>query len=189
MKSLLDILGDSGCLKEGHTAFRNGFHGNGWIDKSAIVRNPRILDSVAKLQAEVVTSHFPDVEMLVAPIVDGAILASFIARHLGLEFAMTDKWQDGTKFHKTNVPKPPKRVVFIEDLVFTGESVEYNIEFLRPEGFEILGITAWLNRQVKDLEGLKTVSLLDKSPYDFYSLDKCPLCKLNEPIKYEDVRE
>lgn len=189
MNKLLEILNNSGCLKEGHTAFRNGSHGNGWIDKSSIVRNPRILDNVAKLQAKVVTSHFSDVEMLVAPIVDGAILASFIARHLGLEFAMTDKWQDGTKFHKTNIPKPPKKIVFIEDLIFTGESVKYNIEFLRSGGFEILGISAWLNRQINDLEDLKTISLLDKSPYDFYSADKCPLCKLNEPIKYEDVRE
>lgn len=186
---LIKILERAGCLNKGHTVFRNGYHGNGWIDKGFVMRNPKILDAIAKLQVDVVRKNFSKVEMLVGPIVDGAILASFIARHLGIEFAMTDKWEGVVSFHKSNVPNPPKRIVFIEDVIFTGESTIYNLQFLKSKGFDVLGASAWINRQNINFEHTSILTLEDKAPFDFYPSNICPLCKLEVPVIYSDVRE
>jgi len=86
-------------------------------------------------------------------------------------------------------PNPPKKIVFIEDVIFTGESTIYNLQFLKSKGFEILGTSSWINRQNKDLENTKILTLENVAPFDFYPAETCPLCKVRESIMYSDIRE
>lgn len=189
MDSFLELLKQSGGFFEGHTVFKNGFHGNGWIEKGFIIRKPRVLDMVTRYQAEIVARNFPESELIVGPIVNGSIIASFVAKHLDKEFAITVGNDAGVEFHRMYVPKPPKKVVLIEDLIFTGHDIAANVRFLKEKGFGVEGVVVWINRQEDNIDGVKIISLLDKPPFEFYEAKDCPLCLSNTPVKYSDIRE
>lgn len=184
----IEILKTSGGLMSGHTSFKNGLHGNGWIEKGFIIRKPKVLDRVTHLQAEMVRDSFPEVDLLIGPIVNGSIVASFVAKHLEKEFAITVGKGPEIEFHRMHIPEKGRRVVLIEDLVFTGTDVKDNIKFLTEYGLFVQGVAVWINRQSSNLGGVQVVSLTD-SPFEFYPQTECPLCKNGDPVLYSGVRE
>ncbi len=189
MNRFEEILRESGGWLEGHTEFKNGYHGNGWVEKGNIIKKPRLLDLVTKFQAEQIADGFSDIDLVIGPVVNGAIVSCFVAKHLDKEFTITLGKKENIEFHRMNVPSPPCRVMLVEDLIFTGTDVSSNIDFIKNAGLDLIGVSVWINRQESKINGVDIISLLEKPPFEFYEKDTCPLCEQNLPIKYKDVRE
>ncbi|GAA5531984.1 hypothetical protein [Deinococcus aluminii] len=49
--------------RDGHTAFRSGLHGDGWLEKGEVTRDPRHLDRLASAQAARIAA-FPGATLL-----------------------------------------------------------------------------------------------------------------------------
>lgn len=183
---VLNLLREHGGLREGHTSFRNGRHGNGWIEKGALFRDPGLLDAVAEQQAQHLLRHFPDAELLVGASQCGAVLASFVARRAELPVAFTTEGAAGLAFHRMHRPEPGLRTVYVDDLIATGADARAHAAFLRAAGFSFLGASAWVS-------GCSTLpfalATLDEAPHGLYEADACPLCARGEPLAWQDVRE
>lgn len=187
-ESFRTILDESGGAFEGHTQFRNGLHGNGWIEKGFIIRDPSSLDVVTRLQAESIKREFPGCDLIIGIPVCGAVTASYIARNASIELALTEGKGDNLHFHRMNVPDRGRRAVIGEDLIFSGTDIREHIGFLAAAGVELLGISSWISRQGETIDGVETLSLITP-PFTSYQPDQCPLCQQGEPLKYTNVRE
>lgn len=179
------LLGERGALRPGHTAFRNGLHADGWIEKGEIVRDPATLDGVAAVQAASLRAAFPEATLLVGAPACGAVLASFVARHLGLPVAYV-LTGERPGWHRMHVPTPGERLVYVDDLICTGTDARAVLTFLRGEGHTALGVSAWLSRT--GLEGERLVTLTG-APFQTFPAAECPLCAAGEGLIWRDVRE
>jgi orotate phosphoribosyltransferase len=188
MDTLTEIFKTSGGWNEGHTSFKNGFHGNGWIEKWFVIRFPKLLEEATKAQAKLVKKYAPDVELLIGPEINGSIIASHIGRHLDKTFTITKGKGAEIEFHRMYNPPVGTKVVVIDDLSFSGTDIESNVKFLKDKGMEVLGVFIWINRQKDEFDGVKVYSLI-KPPFEYYTKEECPLCKSGIPVKYENIRE
>src|SRR5260221_7913488 len=100
MDKLTGLFKTSGGWNEGHTSFKNGFHGNGWIEKGFVIRFPKLLEEVTKEQAKLVQKYAPDAELLIGPEINGSIIASHVGRHLDKPFTITQGKGEEIKFHR-----------------------------------------------------------------------------------------
>lgn len=182
---LPNLLAERGALRRGHTRFRNGLHADGWIEKGEVVRDPLTLDAVAAVQADSLRAAFPDATLLVGAPACGAVLASFVARHLGLPVAYILTGPDPT-WHRMHVPRPGERVVYVDDLICTGTDARAVLAFLRRGGQTVLGVSAWLSRTA--LAGERLVTLTE-TPFRTFPAQACLLCAAGEAVRYRDIRE
>jgi orotate phosphoribosyltransferase len=172
----------------GHTQFRNGDHSDGWIEKGCLVRHPSRLELITQLQATQIATHFPDAQLLIGAAQCGAIIASSVARALDLDLALTAQQSDGLSFHRMHIPMRGSIAVLVEDLICSGTDVRTHIAFFEQFGIELLGVSAWINRQPNQISGYPVVSLLP-APFQTYRAADCPFCQQGIPVHYTSIRE
>ncbi len=172
----------------GHTAFRNGLHGAGWLKKGEVTRGPARLDSLAAAQAGQIAVAFPGATLIVGASQCGAVLAAFVARHLGLPVAFLNVEGERAVFHRMHVPQPGERVVFVDDLICTGQGARVLVRSLREGGHEALGLSAWAVRDGARLPDVPAVPLAPH-PYRTFAAESCPLCADETPLVWTGVRE
>ncbi|MFB9991586.1 orotate phosphoribosyltransferase [Deinococcus oregonensis] len=138
---------------------------------------------MASAQARHISAAFPEATLLVGAPACGAVLASFVARHLQLPVAyvLTD---DPLRWHRMHVPLAGQRAVYVDDLICTGEGAHEVVQFLNQDGHHVLGISCWVSRV--PLESLIT---LEPPPFQTYAVGECPLCRAGQPLTYSGVRE
>ncbi len=175
-------------LMAGHTVFRTGDHGDGWIEKGSLIRQPSLLEGVINVQAEALKKNFPTAELIVGSSQCGTVVASFMARALNLPLALTTKEEDGLIFNRMHVPKPPLNIVFVDDLVFSGSDLRAHINLFESSGFSLLGFSVWVNRQSDYLNGYPIINLMP-APFQTFTARDCPLCKMGKAVKYTHIRE
>ncbi|MBB5378811.1 orotate phosphoribosyltransferase [Deinococcus metalli] len=181
---LQELLHHHGALRPGHTVFRSGGHSDGWIEKGSVMRHPRVLEEVARWQAAQVREAFPAVTLLVGAPACGAVLATLVARELDVPVAyvLTD---GDLRWHRMHEPEAGYGVVYIDDLICTGEGSRLVVDFLRTQGQEVLGVSAWVSRAALPVP---LVTLLPAS-FETYVAAICPLCREGEAVQHVDVRE
>jgi orotate phosphoribosyltransferase len=183
---LARALSDTGALFKGHTAFRNGLHGNGWIEKGVIIREPNRLDRFTQVQAQTIREVWGTPTLVVGAAYCGAVVASFVARHLKTDVAFVNNSSGLLDFHRMHVLAAVQRVVIVDDLICTGTDVRTVAKFLDQLGHDVLGVSAWISRSaVLDLPCLTA----GKHPFETYSADTCPLCIQSVPIDFLNIRE
>ncbi|GAA5511917.1 orotate phosphoribosyltransferase [Deinococcus carri] len=174
--------------RAGHTAFRNGLHGDGWLEKGEVMRDPVRLDRLASRQAAQLAAAFPGATLLAGASQCGAVLATFVARHLALPVAFLNVEGEGAAFHRMHLPAPGERAVLIDDLVCTGNDARRLVRGLREHGLEVLGLSAWLIRPEATLPDVAAVALAPH-PFRTFAPEGCPLCAAGEPLDWTGVRE
>ncbi|MDX1933220.1 MAG: hypothetical protein SFU56_11490 [Capsulimonadales bacterium] len=172
----------------GHTAFRNGLHGDGWLEKGAIIRNVAVLDTVAERQAAAIRTRFRDADLIVCTGECGAVVAAAVARFLDLPIALTVSEGDMLSFHRMHLPASGHRAILVEDLVFSGTEVRRHADFIPGTGLEFLGVSAWVNRQGDRIAGVPIHSLMPP-PFSLFPAADCPLCRRAVPLAYTGIRE
>ncbi|MER3482931.1 MAG: hypothetical protein C4332_07010 [Meiothermus sp.] len=134
--SLLDVLGG---LRLGHTVFKTGGHGDGWIEKGALFSIPKHLRALVRAQVRGVLRAFPQAQMVVS-----AVLATLVRQELGVRLAFTNRDAKGNYgFHRMYQPPPGSLVVPVEDLIFSGRDVRNQAGFFAASGLRLLGVGAW----------------------------------------------
>lgn len=175
-----------GAVFSGHTAFRNGRHGDGWIEKGFVVRRPELLERFTHAQAQQVRAVWPDVSLVVGASYCGAVVATFVARHLGTQVAFVNDDAGQMAFHRMHLPAAGQRALIVDDLIFSGNDVRAVAAFLEGRGDTVLGVSAWLSRAELPTHALLT---LGNSVFQTYPGDDCPLCAQGVPVEYADIRE
>lgn len=183
-------------LRNDHFVYAKGGHGSEYVNKDTILPHWEDLSTLCLDIAQ----HFKDldVEVVIGPVVAGAIIAQRVAEHLSrltgkkVLAVYADKVGEDAQGNalfkiKRGYDKlvKDKRILVSEDILNTGGSALSVIELVRAAGGIVVGVGAINNR------GGVTTEKLGDVPFAYwctevdmknYPPDECPMCKAGIPI-------
>jgi len=186
------ILTDSNALvSDDHFVYISGHHGSGWVDKDAIFLRPDRVRRLTQLLAGAVGRIQP--EILCGPAVGGLIVAQWTALALELPAVFAehdvrrsiDELRGPFSLHRGfNRQVAGRRVLVVDDIVNTGQSLRQTIAAVRAAGGTVPGAAGLVDRGNVDAAGLgvpEYVYLLESAIPNWPASD-CPLCKQHVPV-------
>jgi len=185
------LLDSNALLSDDHFVYISGHHGSGWVDKDAIFLRLDRVRRLTQLLADAVSAIQP--EILCGPAVGGLIVAQWTAFALGLPavFAehdvrrLIDELRGPFGLHRGfNRQVAGRRVLVVDDIVNTGQSVRQTVSAVRAAGGSVLAAAALVDRGNVDAAGLgvpEYVYLLEYSIPNWPAAE-CPLCKAQVPV-------
>jgi len=186
---LQNALAERGALLQGHFRLSSGRHSDRFVQKFRILEDPVLLERVARELA----NHFRtlDPTIVVGAAVGGILLAYEVARQLGTKAIFVEKENGVPALRRGFTLTPRDRVLLVEDVLTTGQSMRETIEVVRATGASIVGMGVIVSRgPVPDPVTLSmskgdrignTVALLDL-PLQSYEEAECPQCRAAEPL-------
>ncbi len=191
-KEVMDILKSTqAVITDSHIVGTSGRHMSIYINKDYLLPHTSETSRICQLFAE--QNKNLDVDLVVSPVVAGAILGHEVARHLseiqGKEVlaAYADKTDEGPLVFKRGYDElvKGKKVLIIEDTVATGLSVNKMIDVAKKFGAEIQAMAVIVNRVPKEINSTTLgvpFSALCEIPAETYEEKDCPMCKAGVPI-------
>lgn len=181
---LLQQLEEIGALKKGHFLYASGKHGDTYVEKFNLLRNPQATSDVCR--------HFADrfrdqgIDVVVGPTTGGILLAFETARQLGVAAAYAERKGDGEagrEFRRDTTFEPGARVLVVDDILTTGGSVRETLAALEEQPVEVVAVGVLVDRSA----GATTfgdVPLVAIASRKFHAWDaeECPLCREAVPL-------
>ena len=122
----------------------SGWNSPIYCDNRRILSYPEIRENACRMMADIITSRYPDVEVI-AGVATGAIAHGVLIAHmLGKPFIyVRPKPKDhGTGSQIEGILEPGSKVVVVEDLISTGMSSLGAADALVKAGAQIMGMVA-----------------------------------------------
>lgn len=193
------ILKESNAILSGdHFVYVTGEHGDGWIDKDAIFPHTERISALAKLLAEAVAGR--EFDIVCGPATGGLVVSQWTAHHLGKEAVFCDHGKEQGYHPATAAPgplRPPfvlrrgydrvvdgRRVLVVDDVVNTGESIREAAETVRGAGGEVVGVAALCTRGNASPEdvGSDDFVYLTEIQIPSWPAADCRLCREGVPV-------
>lgn len=185
MTDLLTQLAATGAIKHGHFLYASGKHGEVYVEKFNLLRDPAATSSACTFFAD----RFRDerIDVVVGPTTGGIILAFETARQLGVASAYAERASDGAsgrEIRRGTTFAPGTRVLVVDDILTTGGSVRETLAALEVHPVEVVAVGVLVDRS-----GGKTsfgdVPLMPIAAVDFeaWPADTCPLCAQGIPLE------
>jgi len=170
-----DLFLKSGALIEGHFKLTSGLHSPKYVNKFNLLSKP---EYAAPLLEEM-ASRWRDknVGIVVGPAVGGIILSYEVARHLNINGIFLERKNGAMTMSRGFEIEPNQRVLIVEDVVTTGDSVKEVCDVVSKAGGDVIGISLMVDRSGgKATFEIETDSLL-MLDLETYIPDDCPLCR------------
>jgi orotate phosphoribosyltransferase len=193
---VLALLQDRGAVYlDEHFVYKSKKHGSKYINMDPLFPDVTSMEILCEGLAKPFLGH---VDTVAAAATGGIPLAMFTAMNLvgsSGDFAYpqavwADKKGDDFEFGRAGFAEAlrGKRVLVVEDLLNTGDSVKKVIAQARLHGAEIIGVSVICNRGRETAESLGVPRLDALSSVDFqvFDADACPLCA-NDTRIVEDI--
>jgi orotate phosphoribosyltransferase len=182
---LQSALAERGALLQGHFRLSSGRHSDRFVQKFRILEDPVLLERVARELA----GHFRSLDptIVVGAAVGGILLAYEVARQLGTKAMFVEKENGVPALRRGFTLTPRDRVLLVEDVLTTGQSMREAIDVVCATGAEIVGLGVIVSRGTVTLSlskgdsASRTYALLDL-PLESYDEAECPQCRAAEPL-------
>ena len=142
-KSLMDIKAVM-LRPDQPFVWASGWHSPIYCDNRRLLSFPEIRENVCRWMADIISTKYPDVEVI-AGVATGAIAHGYLVAHmLGKPFCyVRPKPKDhGTGSQVEGILNPGAKVVIVEDLISTGMSSLAANNALVGAGADVLGMVA-----------------------------------------------
>lgn len=181
-----------------HFVYINGDHGDGWIDKDAIFVETSKVSRLAELVAQAVAGR--GLEIVCGPATGGLIVSQWTAHHLGLPSVFAEHAKEAGYDPSIAAPgplRPPftlrrgdgervqgRRVLVVDDVVNTGESLTETVEAVRSAGGEVATTAVLCTRGNADPSavGCDDFVWLTEIRVPSWPADECQLCRRGIPV-------
>lgn len=182
---LLQQLEASGALKRGHFLYASGLHGDTYVEKFNLLRNPQATSTVCE--------HFADrfrderIDVVVGPTTGGILLAFETARQLGVAAAYAERASDGgvgREIRRGTTFEPGARVIVVDDILTTGGSVRETLTALKTHPIEVVAVGVLVDRSAgaTTFGDVPLVAIASRK-FDAWRTDSCPLCAADVPLE------
>lgn len=185
--TVIDVLGameETGALKHGHFLYASGRHGEIYLEKFDLLRNPAA--TVAVCEGFAGFARDLAVDVVVGPTTGGIILAFETARQLGAMAAYAERASDGAsgrEIRRGTTFAPGTRVLVVDDILTTGGSVRETLDALGQHPVEVVAIGVMVDRSAgKTTFGEIPLFALSAKEFTSWLPDECPLCADGVPL-------
>lgn len=182
-----DVLAEMraiGALKTGHFLFSSGRHGDVYIEKFDLLRNPAATERACGGFVE--RFHDARIDVVVGPTTGGILLAFETARQLGVASAYAERADDGSSkraIRRGTVFTAGARVLVVDDILTTGGSVRETLAALAAHPVEIVAVGLLVDRSGGTVQfGEVETFALASQEIASWSPDVCPMCAAGEPL-------
>ncbi|MEJ7838078.1 MAG: phosphoribosyltransferase family protein [Thermomicrobiales bacterium] len=173
---LVDFKRD-GLLREGHFAFRSGYHSGALIDRDRMLSDPQSASHMGYALSRVFFGN--KVDTVASPSIWGAGLAQWVAYFLEprAKVVYATPMIDGQRTIASNLHPmiEGKRVLLVDNLIISGETMGWLSQEIRRLGGEVIGVTTLWDSVEFTPANLEAVGLLNDR-YPAYRPGECPLC-------------
>lgn len=179
--SVGELLREVGAIKEGHFLFSSGLHGDTYVEKFDLLRNPRATERVCR--GFVAAFRDAGAAVVVGPTTGGILLAFEVARQLGVMAAYAEHaGESGRAIRRGTTFTPGTRVLVVDDILTTGSSVRETLGALAAHPVTVVGIGVLWDRSGGKVDfGVPLVSLHAEA-IAAYVPEECPLCEAGVPL-------
>lgn len=189
---ILDTLARRGAiLRDQHFVYKSGKHGANYINMDPVFPDTGLMLAVCTALSEPFARD--KIDTVVGAATGGIPLATLTAvqlRQVGYPYpsiTWADKVnEDDFAFQRAGFVEQlqGKRVLVVEDLLNTGDTVKKVIAQVRRRGGEVVGVSVVCNRGPETAESLDVPRLEQLASVDFQVLeaDNCALCAAGRPI-------
>ncbi len=175
--TLLAGLRKNGLLREGHFAFRSGRHSAGLLDRDSLLADPTVASHFGYLLAKrFFTEH---VDVVAAPSIWGAGLAQWVGYFLEPRARViyaTPTADNGITIADNLIEQiAGKRLLLIDNLVMTGETMTHFTKSIEQIGGVVLGIGTLWNASSPEIGSHPVTGVLN-THYETFGAGECPIC-------------
>lgn len=180
--------------RRGHFCMESGYHSDLWLDLDPLFANPRQIEPFVVALANALRRHHVDV--ICGPLLGGALLAQWVARELGVEFAFTEKVQSASAgLFTAQYRLPPafaqrlrgKRVAMVDDVMSAGSSLRATHAALLAAGAVPVVAGALLILGDAGVQHFTQLGLAVEAParasFSMWPPEVCPLCAAGVPLE------
>jgi orotate phosphoribosyltransferase len=190
----LEILRRTGAYRTSdHFLLPSGHHAPEFIDKSLVTTEPRFTEGLG----DVIAKQFAEwpTDVVLSTGLGALILAHCVARAMPGRplLVYATKGVGGANGPQRRVRLPDEfvriigrgtKVLIVEDLITTGETLKLLIELVERQGGTVSGIACLWQRNSKVDLGRPVFSLV-KRDFPTYDPESCPLCRQGVPLNRE----
>lgn len=179
-REVLKIFQRVGAIKQGHFLLASGLHSPVYWEKFRILQHPKYTRKLCRLIAQ----HFEEqrIDVVAGPATGGIILAFETARQLGVRCIFAEKQEGKRVFRRDFDIAPGERVLIVDDIVTTGESIRETIEAVHKLGGTVIGIGVLVDRSENEIDFKLPFFSCLRSPTTTYPPENCPLCAAQIPL-------
>jgi len=181
---VLETMQATGALKHGHFLYASGRHGEIYLEKFDLLRDPTATVELCAGFADAFLAS--GIDVVAGPTTGGILLAFETARQLGVKAAYAERAADGKsgrEFRRGTVFEPGSRILVIDDILTTGGSVRETVEALGRHPVEVVGIGVMVDRSGGKLTfGNLPLHALAAHEFGSWPADECPLCAEGIPL-------
>ena len=193
------VLRESNAILSGdHFVYVTGEHGDGWIDKDAIFPHTDRISRLAELLAEALAGR--ELDIVCGPATGGLVVSQWTAHHLSLPSVFCDHGKEHGYHPADAAPgplRPPfvlkrgydrlvdgKRVLVVDDVVNTGESIAETVRAVRGAGGDPVTVGALCTRGNASADALECDDFVYLTEVEIPSwpADECRLCREGVPV-------
>jgi len=173
-----DILQKAGVMLKGHFLLASGVHSPIYWEKFRVLQFPTYTEQLCHMIAE----HFrkEGIQVVAGPTTGGIVLAFEIARQLGVRGIFAEKEGDDRRtFQRGFSINPGERVLVVDDIVTTGNSIRQVMAAVAEQKGIIIGVGVLVNRSEQELEFGVPFFSCHRTITPTYPPEDCPLCAAN----------
>ena len=189
---VIEILTKVGAIiSNDHFVGASGLHFDTYVNKDFLFLHPKETSKICKLLAEKYKNE--NIEIVVGPAMGGIILSQWLANSLSDIYGkeVLSVYSEKTENERQELRRgyseqvKGKRVLVVEDIITTGESLVKALDAVRKIGGNIIGACALVNKN-ESLNPIKIFGVPFYALADLYTptykKEDCPLCKTKVPI-------
>lgn len=187
-----DIFRISGALQRGHWELLSEMHSDVFLKFREIVQQSS--NGFIRRIGEELAERFKDtqIDVVLAPITAGCVLADAIATRLGKPIAIVEKGPDGRpsphRLRRGFVINENARVLIVNDMTTTGTGITNLINIVKENKGEVVGIALFASRNREVVEQLRkevdNIQFLVELVVEQFQPSDCPLCQKGDPLEY-----
>jgi orotate phosphoribosyltransferase len=180
--------------RRGHFKMESGYHSDLWLDLDALFARPKPIELFVDALVNVLRPH--RVDAVCGPLLGGALLAQWVAREVGVEFAFTEKVNvENAGLFTAQYRLPPalakrlrgRRVAMVDDVMSAGSSLRATHAALVEAGAVPVVAGALLVLGDAGVQHFAQIGIPVEAParesFAMWPPDTCPLCAAGMPLE------
>ena len=177
-----DLLRRTEAVLEGHFLLSSGLHSSHYIQCARTLQHPKYAEALGGCLADTYRDY--EVDAVISPALGGLIIGHETARSLGVRALFGERDNGAMTLRRGFGLQPGERVVIIEDVITTGDSVRGLIRLVEGLEATVVGVGAILDRSGGQVDLDVPMNPLLSKQVPTYQPDACPLCQQgSSPVK------